>query len=80
MDKYSNDPNVKDWVKNHRTMVCLKATEQYIGELIENVQYEGIPVKHWHDEDLVDCVWASAAIGPFTKQSGEKHFSNLKLA
>jgi peptidyl-tRNA hydrolase len=80
MHHHKNDQSVSDWVENHRTMVCLKSTEDFIGNTMETMLRHKIPYSSWHDEDLVDCEWASIAIGPMTQEVGNKYFKELKLA
>ena len=78
---HRDNPIVQDWIKNHRTMVCLKTTYMEMYKYLEICDDYDIPCTHWIDEDLPQDVWPHSAVyGPMTKQEGDKHFKQLKLA
>ena len=67
---------IRDWVKNHRTIVCLQGSE-------EDMDYakKTMSVKYgeFYDEDLGNMLTA-VAFWPMTKEDGEKCFGSLRLA
>lgn len=67
---------IRDWVKNHRTIVCLRGSE----EDMDNAK-RAMSVKYgeFHDEDL-DNMLTAIAFWPMTKKDGEGCFESLRLA
>jgi hypothetical protein len=78
---HRDNPVVQDWIKNHRTMVCLKAPDGEMDDYLDVYGYQDIPVMPWHDDDLPEDIWPHAAVyGPMTKVMGDEFLSHLKLA
>jgi hypothetical protein len=79
---HRDNPIVQDWIENHRTMVCLKATSEQMDDLLDvyGINHD-LPVMPWYDDDLPEDVWPHSAVyGPMTKKLGDTHLSNFKLA
>lgn len=73
------------WATKDRTLVCLQASEAEINSIVEkfNVglrgEFSGV-LWTWvvfYDEDFGFQTWA---IGPMTKEDGDKYFGHLRLA
>ena len=75
MHEYGSDPEVVDWVREDRTMVCLKADS----ERLANVMNSEHRASDFLEEDLGDMRTA-VAIGPLDRQTGQDMFGDLSLA
>lgn len=64
-----------DWVRNDRTMVCLKAGAERLGRIMGG----GFRKSDFVDEDLGDMRTA-VAVGPLGRETGEREFGDLPLA
>jgi peptidyl-tRNA hydrolase len=75
MHEYGSDPEVVDWVREDRTMVCLKADSERLADVMNSEHRTADFV----DEDLADMRTA-VAIGPLDRQTGQRLFGDLSLA
>jgi hypothetical protein len=66
-------------LKNHRTIVCLEATEEQMQNLCEYAKWNKKRVSKFVDEDLDDMLTA-IAFEPLTKREGRAYFRSFKLA
>ena len=83
MSEYGQDPDVQEWVHNHRTMVCLHASEDDIDGIMDRVYWDlgNSGYRCWVDDDLTHRIhWASVAFRPMTRSDAQKYFGHLKLA
>jgi hypothetical protein len=67
---------VRKWVQEDRTLVCLQADSNELFELLNNGIYNK---SSFVDEDL-DNMLTACAFGPMTKVEGDCLFGHLKLA
>jgi hypothetical protein len=65
---------IKEWVKDHRTIVVLECHANRMGILSSKLKS-----KQFVDDDLDDMLTA-VAFEPMTKEEGDKYFKTLKLA
>jgi hypothetical protein len=75
MHEYGDDQEVIDWVREDRTMVCLKADSDRLG----SVMREKHRVADFVDEDL-DDMRTAVAVGPLDRDTGQRLFGDLSLA
>ena len=85
MDEFGQEDNVKDWVKNHRTMVCLQCDEDTMGDIMDKFCYDNewnrSQYKAFIDDDYPeDFGWTAVAFKPMTRDEGDKYFGRLRLA
>ena len=74
MAEYGQDENVQDWLRNHRTMVCLKADSSTMEGLLCHRQ-----IAEFIDEDL-DNMRTAITFQPMPREQGDKLFGHLRLA
>jgi hypothetical protein len=71
--------DIQDWVKNHKTMVCLEATEDQLRNVCEYAKWNSKRFAAFIEPDLNDML-AAVAFEPLTKREGNAYFRSFKLA
>lgn len=67
---------MKDWVKIHKTMVCLQANEEDLVRMLEQHQSR---CRGFRDSDLGNMLTA-IAFRPMSKEEGQRLFQHYRLA
>lgn len=75
-------PDIQDWQKNHRTIICLQADEETMTATAEKLRSSGEErLRPFIDDDFPeDFGWTAIALPPMTREAGQMLFGCLKLA
>lgn len=79
MGEFGQEEEVQDWLKNHKTMVCLQGDDEMIQDQLNNTWLiEGCKgYAKFHDSDIPSIPWTAIAFWP---TEDEEMFSHLRLA
>ena len=80
MAEYGQGPGVQDWIKNHRTMVCLQTDLETMKEIVDDIQETKKYCTFVDDDYPEDFGYTAVAFEPMTREQGNKYFSKLRLA
>ena len=68
-----------NWVETDRTLVCLQANEEELGQILFDARANGFLAADFRDSDL-NNMRTAVAIGPFTREQGKAMFAHFRLA
>ena len=77
--EYGQNDNYLDWLKNHKTVIVLKANAEQIEYYRKEMYNVGVNSKIFIDEDL-DNMLTAVAFEPIDSNLGREMFSSLQLA
>jgi len=78
MFEYGHKENVSDWVKNHKTMILLSASEKQINEMKDEYTRRGLSFKTFIEPDMSYAETATT-FEPLTNEDSRGLFSHLSL-
>lgn len=78
MHKYGNMPTSEDWVKNHKTMIFLEASETQMQNVVEIFNMYNKKFSIFYEPDLNNLMTA-IAFEPVDSSTGKQLFGHLKL-
>jgi hypothetical protein len=67
---------MKDWVKIHKTMICLQTNEEDLARILEQHKSN---CRSFRDSDLENMLTA-IAFRPMSEEDGRKLFQSYRLA
>lgn len=78
---YGQEPDIKKWVKEDKTLVFLQANDEKANEIVEKALSSGVEASFFYDDYYPkEFGWTAVAFRPMTKEDGKKLFKGLRLA
>ena len=79
--EYGQSDEIRQWVKEDKTLVFLQANEQKANDIVEKALSNGVKASFFFDDYYPeDFGWTAVAFYPITKENGKNFFKGLRLA